>query len=162
MNPRLRNMTSLFFFNEEGLWCLYRIGSRVANHKYVGACGGHFEESELCSPEKCVLREMAEELGLTPEDIEGLTLRYVTLRYMGHEIRQNYYFFARLKGERPLTSSEGELRFFNWEELKTVDMPVSARHMMDHYLEVGRFDENRYAGITEPGGSRFVMMQSFE
>ena len=162
MNPNLRNMTSLFFVREDGLLCLYRIGSRVANHKYVGACGGHFEESELCSPEACVLREMQEELGLLPEDIEGLTLRYMTVRYMGHEIRQNYYFFARLKGERQLKSSEGELRFFTWEELKNAPMPVSARHMMDHYLTVGRFDEKRYAGITEPGGSRFVELQHFE
>ena len=161
-NPNLRNMTSLFFVREEGLLCLYRIGSRVANHKYVGACGGHFEESELSSPESCVLREMKEELGLLPEDIEDLRLRYMTVRYMGREIRQNYYFFARLKGERQLHSTEGELRFFTWEELKTVDMPVSARNMMDHYLAVGRFDENRYAGITEPGGSHFVRLRHFE
>lgn len=162
MNPTLRNMTSLFFRSEEGLWCLYRIGSRVANNKYVGACGGHFEESELSSPENCVLREMKEELGLDPSDLEDLTLRYMTLRYMGREIRQNYYFFARLTGERELRSTEGQLRFFTWKELETIDMPVSARHMMDHYLKVGRFDDHRYAGITEPGGSRFVKLQHFE
>ena len=162
MNPTLRNMTSLFFVREDGLLCLYRIGSRVANHLYVGACGGHFEESELSSPESCVLREMREELGLFPDDIEALTLRYITVRYMGREIRQNYYFFAKLKGERALSSTEGDLHFFTWEELKSVPMPVSARHMMDHYLEVGRLDENLYAGITEPGGSRFVKLQHFQ
>ena len=162
MNPTLRNMTSLFFLEEEGLWCLFRQGSRVANNKYVGACGGHFAESELTSPEDCVLREMGEELGLTPEDIEGLTLRYVTLRYMGHEIRQNYYFFARLKEKRQLSSTEGQLRFFTWQALETIDMPVSARHMMDHYLKTGRFTHDRYAGITEPGGSRFVRLIHFE
>lgn len=162
MNPTLRNMTSLFFVREDGLLCLYRIGSRVANHLYVGACGGHFGESELSSPESCVLREMREELGLLPNDIEDLTLRYMTVRYMGREIRQNYYFFAKLKGERALSSTEGDLHFFTWEELKAVPMPVSARHMMDHYLEVGRFDENLYAGITEPRGSRFVKLQHFE
>ena len=162
MNPTLRNMTSLFFVEETGLWCLYRQGSKVANNKYVGACGGHFEESELTSPENCVLREMEEELGLTASDIENLTLRYVTIRYMGHEIRQNYYFFAGLKGERELCSAEGQLRFFTWDQLKTIDMPVSARHMMDHYLTVGRFDEQRYAGVTEPGGSHFVELVHFE
>lgn len=162
MNPSLRNMTSLFFVEEDGLWCLFRRGSRVANHKYVGACGGHFEESELSSPESCVLREMEEELGLSPADIRDLTLRYVTIRYMEQEIRQNYYFFARLTGERQLRSSEGDIRFFTWKELESIDMPVSARHMMDHYLNIGRFDEHRYAGITEPGGSRFVSLRHFE
>lgn len=161
MNPGLRNMTSLFFIREDGLLCLYRIGSRVANHLYVGACGGHFEESELSSPESCVLREMEEELGLFPEDIRDLTLRYMTVRYMGPEIRQNYYFFASLNSNRELSSTEGELHFFTWEELKTIPMPVSARQMMDHFLQVGRFDENLYAGITEPGGSRFVKLQHF-
>lgn len=107
-------MTSLFFTREEGLLCLYRIGSRVANNKYVGACGGHFEEDELGSPEKCALREMREELGLTERDIEDLTLRYVTLRYYQGEIRQNYYFFARLEGERDLSSTEGTLRWCSW------------------------------------------------
>ncbi len=162
MNPTLRNMTSLFFWEEDGLWCLFRRGSRVANNKYVGACGGHFEEHELSSPENCVLREMKEELGLYPSDVEGLTLRYLTVRYMGQEIRQNYYFFGRLKGRKPLTSTEGDLRFFTWKELSSIDMPVSARHMMDHYLKVGRFDEERYAGITEPEGSRFVRLRHFE
>ena len=162
MNPGLRNMTSLFFIREDGLLCLYRIGSRVANKKYVGACGGHFEEDEVDSPEKCALREMQEELGLKDTDIEDLTLRYVTLRYYNGEIRQNYYFFARLKGERALSSTEGTLRWCSWEELQTLDMPLSARHMMDHYLTVGRFDENRYAGVTEPGGTRFVKLQSFD
>ena len=162
MNPGLRNMTSLFFTREDGLMCLYRIGSRVANNKYVGACGGHFETEELASPEACALREMREELGLSSADIEGLTLRYVTLRYYRGEIRQNYYFFARLRGERELSSTEGTLRWCSWQELKTLDMPLSARHMMDHYLSVGRFDNNRYAGITEPGGTRFVILQSFD
>lgn len=162
MNPRLRNMTSVFFVREDGLLCLYRIGSKVANNKYVGACGGHFEEKELKSPEDCALREMQEELGLSPEEIRDLTLRYVTVRYYNGEIRQNYYFFARLTGERALSSTEGNLRWFTWQELETIDMPLSARHMMDHYLKVGRFTDRRYAGITEPGGSRFVELQSFD
>lgn len=161
-NPGLRNMTSLFFVEEDGLWCLFRRGSRVANNKYVGACGGHFEENELCSPYACALREMREELGLSEADVEDLRLRYMTVRYMGHEIRQNYYFFGRLKEERKLCSTEGELRFFTWEELENIDMPVSARHMMDHYLSVGRFTGEVYAGVTEPGGSKFVTLQYFE
>jgi 8-oxo-dGTP diphosphatase len=105
---------------------------------------------------------MREELGLSEADVEDLRLRYMTVRYMGHEIRQNYYFFGRLKEERKLCSTEGELRFFTWAELANIDMPVSARHMMDHYLSVGRFTGEVYAGVTEPGGSKFVTLQYFE
>ena len=65
MNGTLRSMTSVYFVQEDGLLCLLRIGSRIAEGKYVGAAGGHFEEGEVSSARACVLREMQEELGLT-------------------------------------------------------------------------------------------------
>lgn len=158
---KLRNMTSLYLVREDAILCLYRIGSRVANNKYVGAAGGHFEPSELNDPRACVLREMEEELGVREEDVEGLTLRYITHRLMGEEIRQNYYFFGRLKEERELASTEGQLRWVRFEEIPELPMPVSARHMILHYLGTGRFTDEIYGGITEETGTNFVPMRSF-
>lgn len=59
---KLRNMTSLYLCGDTGIWCLYRVGSRVADRKYIDSAGGHFEEGELNDPERCVLRELREEL----------------------------------------------------------------------------------------------------
>ena len=162
MTPKLRNMTSLYLVRDDAILCLYRIGSRVASNKYIGSAGGHFEESELNDPRACVLREMREELGLEESDIEGLSLRYITHRLAGGEIRQNYYFFARLKEERPLSSTEGNLRWVPHEEVPSLVMPVSAKHMILHYLKEGRFTDCIYAGITEQPGTRFVPMVEFE
>jgi len=162
MDGKLRNMTSVYLTGEQGILCLYRIGSRVANNKYVGSAGGHFETDELNDAKKCALREMQEELGLTEADVEDMKLRYITLRLKNGEIRQNYYFFAKLRTEKPLQSTEGKLRWFTYEEAKNLEMPASAKHMMLHYLKVGRFDDNLYAGITEQGESRFVIMKDFE
>lgn len=128
---------------------------------YVGAAGGHFEHSELNDPRACVLREMEEELGLRESDVENLTMRYVTLRLKNGEIRQNYYFFAELKDQRELHSTEGNLRWVTWQELETLEMPVSARHMMDHYLRVGRFDNQLYGGATREPGTEFVPLLEF-
>ncbi len=161
MEPKLRNMTSVYFTRHDGLLCLYREGSRVANHKYVGAAGGHFEQDELNDPKKCVLREMEEELGLTEADVEGLTLRYVTLRLTNGEIRQNYYYFARLKEDRALRSTEGKLRWVRFKELAELEMPVTAKHMILHYAREGRYTDCLYGGITEPGGMRFVVLEEF-
>ena len=61
MEIRLRNMTSLYITGERGILCLYRVGSRVANHKYIGSAGGHFENCEMNDPRACVLRELREE-----------------------------------------------------------------------------------------------------
>lgn len=41
--------------------------------------------------ETCVLREIKEELGIRADDIEALSLRYITLRWVKGEIRQNYF-----------------------------------------------------------------------
>ncbi|MBQ8835106.1 MAG: NUDIX domain-containing protein [Oscillospiraceae bacterium] len=158
---KLRNMTSVYLTGEKGILCLYRIGSRVANNKYIGSAGGHFEPDELNDPRKCVLREMQEELGLTENDVEGLTLRYVTLRRMAGEIRQNYYFFARLKRERQLQSTEGRLEWVPFADIPQLEMPVTARHMILHYLREGRFTDTLYGGITQECGTTFLPLQEF-
>lgn len=162
LNLKLRNMTSVYLTGEQGILCLYRIGSRVVSNRYIGSAGGHFEPEELNDPRKCILREMKEELGLSEVDVEGLTLRYITHRLMGEEIRQNYYFFGKLKEKRDLISTEGNLRWIKEEEFPDLPMPVSAKHMILHYLKEGRFTDHIYCGVTEETGTRFVDMKSFE
>ena len=162
MDGKLRNMTSVYLTGEKGILCLYRIGSRVANHKYIGSAGGHFEKEELNDAHRCILREMQEELGITDADVEGFRMRYITCRLKDGEIRQNYYFFGKLKGERELVSSEGSLQWIPYDGFENLNMPISAKHMILHYLKVGRFDENLYAGITELNGTRFVRLEDFE
>ena len=162
MDGKLRNMTSVYLTGEQGILCLYRIGSRVANNLYVGSAGGHFEADELNDAKKCVLREMQEELDLTEDDVQDMKLRYITLRLKNGEIRQNYYFFGKLLSEKSLESTEGILKWFTYEEAEHLHMPASAKHMMLHYLKTGRFDENLYAGVTDNAGTRFVIMEEFE
>ena len=155
-------MTSVYLTGEKGILCLYRIGSKVANHKYIGSAGGHFEKDELNDAYHCILREMREELGLTEADVKDLRMRYITYRLKDGEIRQNYYFFGILIGERELESSEGILQWIPYDDFEDLNMPVSAKHMILHYLEIGRFDDKLYAGITEKCGTRFVPMEDFE
>lgn len=161
MDIKLRNMTSIYLVSNTGLLCLYRIGSRVANNMYIGSAGGHFEKDELNDARACILREMKEELGLTEGDVEGLTLRYITHRLKNGEIRQNYYFFAGLKEDRELSSTEGVLEWVPYERIPNLKMPVSAKHMILHYLREGRFTEHLYAGVTEENGTKFVIMSEF-
>jgi len=162
MDGKLRNMTSVYLTGERGILCLYRVGSRVANNKYIGSAGGHFEKAELNNARACVLREMNEELGITEADVENLKMRYITYRLKDGEIRQNYYFFGSLKGNPELNSSEGALQWIPYDGFDNLNMPVSAKHMILHYLNKGRFDDLLYAGITEENGTVFVPMREFE
>lgn len=158
---KLRNMTSVYLTGEKGILCLYRVGSRVVSNRYIGSAGGHFEKEELNDPRACVLRELEEELGLQESDLQNLKLRYITHRYMTGEIRQNYYYFASLRGERELSSTEGTLRWVQPEEFPELPMPMSAKHMILHYLAEGKDTDFLYAGITEESGTHFVKMLEF-
>ena len=162
MEIRLRNMTSLYITGERGILCLYRVGSRVANHKYIGSAGGHFENCEMNDPRACVLRELREELSLEERDLEGLRLRYITHRLKDGEIRQNYYFFATLKEDRELSSTEGTLEWIPYDRIPELNMPVSAKHMILHYLRKGRFDDALYGGFTQEAGTSFAPLTEFE
>ena len=108
------------------------------------------------------LREMQEELGITEKDVDDLRMRYITYRLKDGEIRQNYYFFGKLKEHRELESTEGNLQWIPCDGFENLTMPASAKHMIMHYLRVGRYDDQLYAGITEDSGTRFVPMKEFE
>ncbi len=47
MVEKLRNMTSIYLKRNEQLLMLYRRGGQVADGKWVGSAGGHFEPAEL-------------------------------------------------------------------------------------------------------------------
>ena len=156
-----RNMTAIYLRCGEKILLLYRQGSKVANDMWIGAAGGHFEAEELNDPTACVLRELQEELNVSEDMLENFKLRYVTLRRMKDEVRQNYYFFAELKDaeQMELSSNEGQLRWFELSELSGLNMPFSARFMMDHYVETGRFDDKLYGGVSDGRRIEFVEMQ---
>ena len=162
MDGKLRNMTSVYLLREDKILLLHRIGSKVVGDSYVGAAGGHFEPAELNDARACVLRELKEETGLEESSLDGLTMRYITARLKNGEVRQNYYFFARLKDDAPaFSSNEGELQWFTPEELWDLEMPFTAKHMLRHYFAEGKDTDLLYAGGSTEFGVAFVPLEEF-
>ena len=158
----LRPMTAIYLTCGEKILLLYRIGSRVVGNSYTGAAGGHIEAEEYRDPRACVLRELQEETGLTEDALDHLALRYITMRSKNGEIRQNYYYFAELKAGFDVNdSNEGRLEWHDMNALEHLPMPVTARHVVDHYLATGRFTDVIYGGITTAGGPVFAEMTDF-
>ena len=156
-------MTSIYLLKDDKVLLLFRQGGRVVSNVWTGSAGGHFEEFELNDAKACVLREMNEELGLRKDDIQNLSLRYLTLRRTKGEIRQNYYFFAILKEEvsDDLISNEGELRWFSPNQLHDLEMPYTARYVMDHYCSIGQYSDKLYSGIANEKGVSFLELPEF-
>ena len=160
--PALRPMTAIYLTRGEEILLLYRRGSRVVGNSYTGAAGGHMEPDEIRSAKACVLRELVEETGLTEDALDGLTMRYVTMRLKNGEIRENYYFFAALRdGVTPSASNEGDLTWFNLCDLDNLPMPVTAQNVLQHYVAKGRFDQLLYGGVTTSEGTIFTPMTEF-
>lgn len=159
---RLRPMTAIYIVRGDEILLLYRIGSRVVGNSYTGTAGGHIESEEFRDPEICMLRELREETGLTADALTDCKLRYITMRNKNGEIRQNYYYFAGLKeGVKVSSSTEGRLEWHDMHALAELPMPVTARHVVDHYLAVGRFDDKLYGGITTAAGPVFAELNDF-
>ena len=120
-------MTSVYLLRGEKVLLLYRQGGRVVNNVWTGSAGGHFESYELNDAKACVQRELYEELGLGAEDIEDLALRYITLRRIKGEIRQNYYFFANFVMEHFYTIGRYTDKLYagiaNAEKVDFLDLP---------------------------------------
>ncbi len=164
MDVRLRNMTALYLEKNGRFLLLYRQGGRVVNNMWCASAGGHFEEGELNNPRACVLREMKEELGLGEDALDNLDMRYVTMRFVKGEIRQNYYFFAGLKDTvvENLTSNEGLLRWFAPDELRELEMPFTAKYVIEHYLKTGRYDSRLYGGSADSDGVEFTALADLD
>ena len=158
-----RNMTSIYLCDKDKILLLHRRGSRVANDVWIGSAGGHFEETELNDAEACVLRELREELAIGEEQLWDLRLRYITLRHTAGEIRVNYYFFADILDGlmKELSSNEGELKWFDKSEIRKLEMPFTARFVMEHYISQGQFDTEIYGGIVDGTKVVFTALPEF-
>ncbi len=106
---------------------------------------------------------MQEELSVTEEMLSDISLRYITLRRTNGEIRQNYYFFANLKDEyiAGLVSDEGDLKWFELSEISELQMPYSAKYMIEHYLATGRQNDKVYVGVAEGTGVVFTELAEY-
>ena len=163
MLGKLRNMTAIYLLKGDKVLLLFRQGGRVVNNVWTGSAGGHFEEFELNNPKACVLRELNEELNLCENDIDNLSLKYITLRRTNGEIRQNYYFFASLKENvsDDLCSNEGNVKWFSIQEIGALEMPYTAKYVMEHYCTTGRFSDKLYVGVTNEKGVEFTELPEF-
>ena len=155
---KLRNMASVYLRKNNQLLLLYRQGNSIVSNLWIGSAGGHFEEKETNDAKACAMRELFEELSISEQSLSNLTLRYITLRYTDGEIRQNYYFFADYNGSNDCApiSTEGICRWFKIAELTNLPMPITARQMIDHYVQTGQYDDQLYVGVSNQEHINFI------
>lgn len=163
MIGKLRNMTAIYLIKDDNVLLLFRQGGKVVTDVWTGSASGHFEDFELNNATACVLRELDEELNLCENDIDNILLRYVTLRRTKGEIRQTYYFFANLKEHisDDLHSNEGTVKWFSLNDISGLEMPYTAKYVMEHYYKTGRFSDKLYTGVANKNKVEFIELPEF-
>ena len=97
--------------------------------------GGHIEESEINSPITACLREIEEESGILPSQIEKLDLRYFALFKSAESLDSVYYFIGELKEKCSLRqTSEGTLRWVKLEDGIDYEMSNHVKRIYLHWI----------------------------
>jgi len=97
--------------------------------------GGHIEPEDENSPITACLREIEEETGILPEQIEKLDLRYFTLCKNLNALHSIYYFSGILK-EKPILreTSEGDLYWVKLEDAINFQMSAFMKSFYLHWI----------------------------
>jgi 8-oxo-dGTP diphosphatase len=132
----LRQMTNAFILNGDKILLLKR-----ANHKKIApglwtGVGGHIEPEEANDPTGSCIREIVEETGLIESDIQDLRLLYIVNRMKDNEIRQQYIFFAQTSATEVFSNDEGELHWIDKSKILDLEMPLTIRYTLEHYLNI--------------------------
>ena len=162
---KIRNIATVYVFNEDKILLMHRVGSRLFSGSIWVGIGGHFEPDEACAPTVCALRELREETGLLEEDISPPRLRYITTRLVGDEIRQQYIFTAMLKNKFAAltTSDEGELHWIPLTELFLRKHAFSNEHCLRHYLASGGSSNEVFAAcVSENESGLYVQITALK
>lgn len=133
----LRLIAVAMLFHEDRLLMMKRSPNRTLSPGQWAGIGGHLEPYEMAAPLAACLREVQEETGLTPEDIEGLELRYIVTRLSGTDLRQQFVFAGRAKTDKLSLTEEGELHWIPRDEVLDRDIPYVYRSLLEHYLQFG-------------------------
>lgn len=133
----LRLIAVAMLFHEDRLLMMKRSPNRTLSPGQWAGIGGHLEPYEMAAPLAACLREVEEETGLTPGDIEGLELRYIVTRLSGTDLRQQFVFTGRAKTDKLSLTEEGELHWIPRDQILDRDIPYVYRSLLEHYLQYG-------------------------
>ena len=129
-------MTGIFLSYNDEVMMIHRNKTREMATGLWAIPGGHVEPEEINDPAAACLRELHEETGLLPEDIENFFPRYIVFYQTQDELQVFYDFTASCPQKKPLRhSSEGQLYWVKKQDILSLEMPLSMRLIMEHYLE---------------------------
>jgi len=144
----LRQMASAFLTHQGDVLMMKKTKSRLYQHAFWAAPGGHLEPEEWNEPRAACLRELQEETGLRETDVDNLQLRYILLRRKDEEIRQQFIYWGQARTRDVRSSDEGELHWIKQERLMSLDISHVVKQMLLHYGQNPGLDHLLIGAVT--------------
>jgi len=137
---KLRVSAGAYLYNDRKVLLMKRSPNKDIAPGLWAGIGGHLEHSELNDPTAACLREIDEETGIKPYEIQDLRLRYIIHSKRPEEIHLQYHFFGIYKGTKPLKrTDEGELHWIDEGDIVDLEMPPALHCLFKHYYEIGKY-----------------------
>lgn len=134
---KLRLMAAAILLNGSDMLMMKRSPNRTLSPGQWGAVGGHLDPSEIADPRAACLREIEEETGLKPDEINGLRLQYIIIRLNGREIRQQFIYVGETTRRSVGPTDEGQLHWIPRDDVLNRDLPFIFRSLLEHWLGLG-------------------------
>lgn len=132
---KIEKMVGIFLTHEDELLMMHRSESKELAPGLWAIVSGHMEKEDF-TPKNACLRELHEEAGIIPDEITGLSLRYIVFHKTDDTLHVIYDFSAKCKQKKPLPDTdEGSLHWVNKIDLLNLPMPPTMKLAMEHYLK---------------------------
>lgn len=120
---------------------LLKKATRGVSQGMWNGLGGKIDENE--SSTECVIREVKEETGLDITDLQYHGLMQFYFHGKNEPLKVHLYSTTNFEGE-PRGTEEGELQWFNINELPYEQMWEDDKYWLNHMLENKKFNANFY------------------
>lgn len=145
----LRTMVGAFLSYKEEMLLIHRGTHKEIAPGMWSCIGGHMESEELNNPLAACYREILEETGIGRGQIEYLTLRYITTRNTGSEIRTGYYYYGETTHRCELPKcDEGKLHWVRIMDMQEMPMSFSIKEISNHLVRNRTHDVIMLCGVN--------------
>jgi len=162
MTIRLRQMTGAFLRNGQDMLLMKRAETMYIAPGLWAGIGGHVDPEEISDPLQCVLREIEEETGITPDLITGLRLQAIVHRQRSQEIRVQYIYFGYTVTRDLGQTTEGALHWIRQSEVLAKAMSAANRFILEKYFQDGPSDDIWVGVLGNNGGEPMIQWSTLE
>lgn len=159
----MRHMAVAFVENENKWLMMKRHSNKLIAGGLWAPIGGHLYAGEYQNPVDGCIREITDQSGILPHEIENIKLKYIVMRKKDQEIRIQYVYFLKTTQKNVISNEEGFNEWIEGCDLLELQTTFTTHEILRHYLTRSKFEDPIMIGVVDSKPSmRFSPIEDFE